>query len=423
MWVLYRLAEWIGALDRDPVEPVPIGTFPFSEILDHYQINGRARVFPELVTLLRDLHPRLPLPRLVQERVLADWLPSTFDQEGGDYDSYLAVPMLERLAASGGVVDGGAVLDGDVVLDSQVAMILADLLITEGEALAVDPESPRQRVRTHVALQALARTPAFVPRALGAGERSTWARQPVDRNDPALSARAQWFGQATVDRMPPVIRRAGEISLLPMTPLHDEVMFIRVIQMFELVYRQTFRSIVRAVTALMAGDVEAATVALGDAARRIEGTPSLYRILTTMPRESFAIIRTHTHGRSAIQSRAYREIERICAPKPDGPTEPKIAPVNLTVPTLPEVYASLAAASGESALRGVREVMARLDDGWCSMKRTHWGITLKIIGSVGGTGGTTGATYLKTNSERPLFPMFHGRAGADGDQAEGGRDV
>ncbi|MFD0350549.1 hypothetical protein ACFQ0M_40090 [Kitasatospora aburaviensis] len=38
------------------------------------------------------------------------------------------------------------------------------------------------------------------------------------------------------------------------------------------------------------------------------------------------------------------------------------------------------------------------------MKRTHWGITMKIIGMVRGTGGTAGASYLREAAEARLFP-------------------
>ena len=48
--------------------------------------------------------------------------------------------------------------------------------------------------------------------------------------------------------------------------------------------------------------------------------------------------------------------------------------------------------------------MRRLDRAWGAMKRGHWGITLKIIGSVPGTGGHGRRIVFKTAAEASLFP-------------------
>jgi tryptophan 2,3-dioxygenase len=150
----------------------------------------------------------------------------------------------------------------------------------------------------------------------------------------------------------------------------------------------------------------AAATELGDAAGRIERTPILYRVLTTMSREGFAVIREHTHGRSAVQSRAYREIERTCAPRQPGPVDANVPDVRLPGPSLQQVYTELSGGPCRARLAPVAGAMARLDEAWRSMKRTHWGITLKIIGRVPGTGGTGGASYLKVAADLPLFPLL-----------------
>jgi tryptophan 2,3-dioxygenase len=398
--VVDRLAEWTAALSTEPAGPIPVADFPFREILDHYGVFGRNYAYGELVSGLRELHRRLPEPRTTAERMLLDWLPSTFDQHDGDYDSYLVAPMLERLAAAGG--EAGT----DAGLDTVLAVLLSDLLLAEGEALAAAPEAPWQRVRTHAALQAFGRVGELAPGARGVEVASTWTRRAVARDDPALPTQARWFAQAMLDELPADARHAVEIAMLPTTPVHDEIMFIRSVQLFELVYRQVVRCLARAAGALASGELGAATEQLAAARRRVEGTPILYRVLTTMSREGFAFIRGHTVGRSAVQSRAYREVERTCAPRPPGPVEVKVADIHLPGPSLEELYLRQAASSSAAALAPIADAMARLDDGWRAMKRTHWGITLKIIGRVPGTGGSTGASYLKTAAERSLFPQL-----------------
>ncbi|WP_084012561.1 tryptophan 2,3-dioxygenase [Thermobifida halotolerans] len=412
---LNRVAEWADALD-DPA--TPSGTardFPFGEVLEHYQALGRAHASPELVSCLRALYRRLPPARSAEEAVLADWLPSTFDQHDGDYDSYLAAPMLERLAAAEGPEEV------DTVLDVELLALLADLARTEGEALAESADSRRQRQRTHAALQALTHWPELAPRArLRLAGLSL--PPPVPRDDPSLASVTLDRAWKILDETPELVRRAAEASLLPTTPLHDEVMFIRSVQLFEIVYRQVLRCLERA-AALSVRDTATAGAELGDAVRRVESTPSLFRVLTTMSRESFAVIRAYTDGRSAIQSRAYRLVERTGAPRPPGPFSDRIPKVEVTGPTVQEAYVSCAAAVDGTALRHVAEAMARLDRGWRAMKRTHWGITLKIIGNVTGTGGTPGADYLRTTAAIPLFPLLHEPQERSGAHAEEASDV
>lgn len=404
---LARLAEWTAGLETDGERGSP-ESFPFKEILDHFQTTGRNYASPELVDALRGLERRLaetalPDHRLPPDRrLLLDWLPSTFDQDDGDYDSYLLVPMLERLAAA----DGESQTDPG--LDTQIRVLLADLLLAESEALAVTPDAHWQRVRTHAVAQALARVAELAPGARGGVVPPARFVRTLDRDDPALAALGRRLAQAALDATPEAVRQAAEISMLPSTPVHDELMFVRSVQLFELVYRRTYRCLERALTALRAADLSTAVAELEAAAERVESTPILYRVLTTMSREGFAIIRAHTEGRSAIQSRAYRQVERITAPRPRTATDDKVARVEVPSPTLQEVFQELAPVLGEPALEPVAAAMARLDDSWRAMKRTHWGITRKIIKDSPGTGGTTGADYLKATAAIPLFPDLRG---------------
>jgi tryptophan 2,3-dioxygenase len=199
------------------------------------------------------------------------------------------------------------------------------------------------------------------------------------------------------------------LSLLPTTRLHDEQMFIRTIQVFETEYRQVYRCLVRASAAMQVLDVERACAELADATGRVAMSSVLYRVVTTMPRSAFAIIREYTNGRSAIQSRSYRQIDLVCAPQPPSPVADKLPAVEVTSPTLQEAFLAIAPRLPGTEAERLAERLRSLDTSWRAMKRTHWGITLKIIGRVPGTGGTAGAAYLKHASETPLFPALAGR--------------
>jgi tryptophan 2,3-dioxygenase len=63
----------------------------------------------------------------------------------------------------------------------------------------------------------------------------------------------------------------------------------------------------------------------------------------------------------------------------------------------------------------VLNAMRRLDGSWRRLKRTHWAITLKVIGGVPGTGGTSGAYYLQKHMDAPLFPRLSVPWRNDGD--------
>ncbi|MFB6715095.1 hypothetical protein [Streptomyces sp. NPDC056358] len=143
---------------------------------------------------------------------------------------------------------------------------------------------------------------------------------------------------------------------------------------------------------------------LSDAAHRLDATPALFRVLTTMPREAFAVIRENTYGRSAVQSTSYRRVELLSAPRDPGSFSPQAPFLALEGETLQEVFERQLPELPPKTVTRLEESMRRLDAGWHMSKRTHWGIALKIIGSAPGTGGTSGADYLQRTAEVSLFP-------------------
>ena|SRR5215204_3987038 len=147
-------------------------------------------------------------------------------------------------------------------------------------------------------------------------------------------------------------------------------MFIRSVQTFELVYRQVVRCLSRAVTALENGDT--------DTRRTKSRTPTaasvpphvLSRVLTTMSREAFASIRAHTDGRSAVRSRAYREVEHMSAMRPPGPPDPKSARVSITSVAVQEAFTRSVEVLGAERMQPVAAALLKLDHDWQAMTRT-----------------------------------------------------
>lgn len=362
------------------IGPAAVAGFPFAPVLHHYRAAGRGYAGDELGGLLRTVHSRLPgggAARLAWP--LPDWLPCTVDQAGGGYDGYLAVSLLDSPA--------GADLPPHRAAADLLRALAADLLGLEVRALGRRP-GRAQRQRTRACLGVLARllgTEVALP-------------SPAADEDVADLA-AAWIAEAG-ETVAPRVRVVTELSLLPMTPLHDEQMFLRCLQLFETLYRRIGDALVAARDALVRLAVERARVLVAEAVQLLALSPPLYRVVTTMPPDVFAVIRAHTTGRSAIQSRGYRRIETVCAPR---------SPDRAPAVTLQEAVQRAGDRLGGGATAGLCAELARLDEAWCAMKRTHWGITLKIIGTVAGTGGTTGADYLRQAAAVPLFPALAAR--------------
>jgi tryptophan 2,3-dioxygenase len=361
--------------------------FPFAAVVAHYQAVGRNSVRPEVAALLRDLHRRYG-----DDPFLAAWLPMTFDTDHGTYSTYVGLDYFDHVVQS-------AQQSADCErVDAYIAAAAIDLALVETKAAAASQHGP-QLVRTRAATRVVTHLAQFAPdyaldpslAAIGAEALA----YPGDHYESFASAAA-----LALEGVPTDIATAVRLTLLPTTRLHDEQMFIRCIQIFEGLYRQTATAISSATRNLLAGETAHAADCLDRASGRLEAIPMLFRVLTTMPINAFSVIRGFTDGRSAVQSRAYREIQFSCAP--GDRSLHHIQHIDAGEATLQCAYLSTRSTLAD-AMHFERS-MRRLDRAWGAMKRGHWGITRKIIGSVPGTGGTAGASYLQTAANSSLFP-------------------
>ncbi|MEV8015624.1 hypothetical protein AB0O76_04545 [Streptomyces sp. NPDC086554] len=390
--------------------PTDFGGFPYREVVDYYQRVGKQAVSPELVAALRGA--RLGVECSGRARpwsspdawMFDSWLPQTFTDRPMNYVSYAGNNVL---GVAQWTADGTAEA-ADLADDRLMAVLLADLVTQETDALAADGTDPRQRTRTTAVWQALARLADYAPTGLSDTAPLDALRGALGGLDdePAADA-AREAVTAIRAEAPPAVLRAVEIALLPVTTLHDEQMFIRSIQLFERLFTLTARALTTAVEAVRADRPAEAAAVLEAAATRLSGsTGPLYRVLTTMPPESFAVIRDHTHGASAIQSRPYQLVETVSAKREGEAHRPEKGPLFTLDATLQEQFLQRAAGWATQDTRRLQDAMRTLDTNWRGMKRTHWGVTMKIIGRVPGTGGTAGADYLKAAADMGLFPLL-----------------
>ncbi|MGV0816078.1 hypothetical protein ABQF34_29355 [Mycolicibacterium boenickei] len=368
--------------------------FPVAELMNHYRSVGRSAVGTALRTTIAQICDGYPA-----NSVLSTWLPMTIDQLDGDYASYVGLdPLRQAVQPAGEELDVAR-------LDAMAVAAISDLATLEATAFELAPR-PEQLNRARAVARLLTRldqlAPDFVFDPTAAAEAVSALH--LSRCEPARFASTVIHAASLARKsVPDAIEAAVRRTLLPTTRLHDEQMFIRCIQVFEGLYWQVANTIAVTNSAIALGDGVLAAEHLDRATARLNGVPALFRVLTSMPVNAFAVIRGYTHGRSAVQSRAYREVEHACAPREHAGRETVIG-LSSDGNTLQE--ALLLFGHRLSGADQAAESMRRLDHAWRRMKMGHLGITMKIIGSVPGTGGTSGASYLQQAAATPLFPAL-----------------
>jgi tryptophan 2,3-dioxygenase len=361
--------------------------FPFTAVVAYYQAVGRNSVRPDVAAMLRDLHGRYR-----DDPLLAAWLPMSFDTDNGTYSTYVGLDYFDHVVQS-------AQQSADCErVDAYIAAAAIDLALLETRAAAASPHGP-QLTRTRAATRVVTQLARFAPDyeldpSLASTGAAALAHAGRDYESFASAA------ELALESIPKDIATAVRLTLLPTTRLHDEQMFIRCIQIFEGLYRQVATAISSAMRNLLDGETAVAKDCLDRASGRLEAIPTLFRVLTTMPIDVFSVIRGFTDGRSAVQSRAYREIQFSCAPADRRLHH--IQHIDAREATLQDVYLSRRSTLDDAM--HFEKSMQRLDRAWGAMKHGHWGITRKIIGSAPGTGGTAGASYLQTAAKSSLFP-------------------
>ncbi|MFG1952394.1 tryptophan 2,3-dioxygenase family protein [Micromonospora sp. NPDC048830] len=393
-------------LHRWLTQPRPCAQrFPYDTVIDAYQHHGKQFLPAEWTTLLRATRNRLPeLPAPTGN--LAAFLDVALDKPDGRYDyrTYLALPLLpipdpderpqpaERLLARRDHLHVG---------------LLTDLISFELRALdntgaplpqlRPDPTVVTKRLRHAVrsAAPALRRLSFDIP----------------STDNPVTTAR-QVAAAATLD-LHPRDRLTVRATMLPVSTVHDEWMFIRVLQTFELTFGLLAVNLTAVAAAVHARRLPAAGTRLSFAAALLRDIAPLWSLLATMQPEAFHTFRAHTDGASAIQSRAYKLIESLCrTPNPQRLNSAAYLSV-------PDVHARIR--SGQptiddalDAIRADHRALAEcpiLADGMQQFtaavhqwRRTHYRLAVRMLGTHRtGTGATLGTPYLLHSRDAAVF--------------------
>lgn len=204
-----------------------------------------------------------------------------------------------------------------------------------------------------------------------------------------------------------------ELSCLPQTETHDEVLFLRAIQLSECCFYGIRLTVREAMTALRQGAMAKAKRALARALGFADVLRQVFLLLRTMPPEHFHEFRAAAANASAVQSASYQWLDIQLF----GLSEKKVehfrriphlrhllAAVQPHPPTLREALAPLRAAERQKGVASVLSVARELDRKLLGWRGLHVAFAVEYLAETPvGTGGTSGAPYLKQFLHDTLF--------------------
>ncbi|MEU1813158.1 tryptophan 2,3-dioxygenase family protein [Micromonospora aurantiaca (nom. illeg.)] len=382
----------------------PIDRFPYDAVVTAYQQHGKHFVPDAWTQALTAARNRIAHLNGGDSRYLSTFLGCALDKTDGrfDYRSYLGLALLP---IPGPDQTPGAAARQLVRRDRLHAQLLIDLIAFElrsayDELTALPQMRPTPAVTTkrlrhalRAAMPALHRM-SFVDDASASSEidllRRVTAAVNLDLTDDD--------------------RRALQTSMLPVHTMHDEWMFIRVLQAFETTFALLASDLTEIITAVQAGRTPAAATRLSAAASLLRESASLWPLMATIQPAAFHAFRPYTDGASAIQSRHYKILESLCR-RPDN--QRLHSPAYLSVP---EVHTAITqgqvslddaldaaqqpAAEDPFLAASMREFTAAITQ-W---RQTHYRLAVRILGpDRTGTGYTQGTPYLNDARHEPVF--------------------
>ncbi|MFJ1819468.1 MULTISPECIES: tryptophan 2,3-dioxygenase [unclassified Streptomyces] len=418
----HELSDWCGSGGT--------GEFPYDGVIDRLRAVGKHFLGEELLLLLAECRTVFSESFKSSESSesseagsssregirdpfvgpFLDVLLDKFDDRY-DYPSYTALALLRRDAP--GSRSGWEELRRH--RDRTVLMLLADLIRFERLVLDGTPRDPQGMLPAGPLLNKRLRlaTRVMEPAALrvldGAVDPVTVAATPG--RTPAGELADTVLATATAGE-----RRVLRTSLQPVYVLHDEYLFLRVLQSFEATFSfmsATLDEAVRTLRGEQPGEAAALIAAVADVLR--ESLP-LFSLLATMQPESFQLFRQFTDGASAIQSEGYKTFESYCS----TPAQARLdSSAFLSVPDVrSEVLAGRETVQGtwedvissgwlpERDAAAVRAAALQLEAVHQRWKQTHYRLAVRMIGTRTGTGSTEGVPYLASVISQRLFPAM-----------------
>jgi tryptophan 2,3-dioxygenase len=398
---LAAVTSWSSSLNAE--------YFPYDVVLEEYRRVGKHAVSTSLLEMLSRVRSRLPEVRgaAPSTQLLDRFLDAALDKWDGRFanPTYLALSLLPLPDVDNLSQDIAAV---ERRYDRLFVQLIGDAMRFEIASLEgssgilphLRPDARTTEKRCRLGLQSIA------PAARRLGLRSG-----ADTTDLVMEARHFWENLAaglSLDE-----RRTLQLTMMPVSLIHDEYQFIRVLQSYEATFALVAVELREAVRTLAVGEIVAATQRIAAAESVLREAAPLFSLVATMQIEAFQTFRVYTEGASAIQSRNHKLAESLCR-QPDLARLDSVA--YHSVPevrervlsgqvTLDDAFESVRAAGYPNApdSSGLEETMQRFALTLKRWRRTHYRLAVRMLGERTGTGYTEGTPYLRSVQAIPVF--------------------
>ncbi len=398
----------------------------FAAAFDSWWVGPEAPAFPYAATLRamrstgkhfasESVTGRLSAIREARSRVagcaadqvmLDAFLDTALDKAEGryDYSTYCALKVMDLPEGAETTL---SLLDIAHQRDVGLAGLLGDLVRFELSTLdGAETGMPLLRPQADQLVRRIARAMAAL--------RPTLDRLAIPPH--AQSADTSQRARTLLENLAPLVsdqdRRKLELSLQPVHTVHDEYMFLRILQAFEWNFAW-IAVLLRGAILDMADAPEATLDRLRLANRILREAARLFPLIGTMQPEAFHDFRRFTEGASAIQSAGYKMVEALCR-VPDPERLESVA-----YDSVPDVRQAVEA--GQATLEGAYR--AACDGGTIApanrdaiavemttfaaqlvrWRKAHYELARRFLGTHVGTGYTEGVPYLKEVRGIPVF--------------------
>lgn len=213
-----------------------------------------------------------------------------------------------------------------------------------------------------------------------------------------------------------------ELTVQPVSTVHDEHFFIRALQAHEVAFTAMNRDLRDAITAIRARDLDLAAALLEQVVAFMDRNASLFRMVATMRPEAFHAFREFTDGASAIQSEQYKRFEGLCGTPPAArlasPAFASVPAVRAEIlagqDTLSDAYRDAARRDrSPRQLAAIADLLQALEASHRRWKTTHVTLASRMLGDARGSGHTSGVDYLRTWVDHRLFWQLPEIAGVE----------
>ena len=335
-----------------------------------------------------------------RDRYLDAFLECALDKHEGRYwnRTYLSLPVLEVLLD-----------EHDLMPASLAALLSADIARYElCAAHRLKDVSPVGRPESRTLRTRLRHSLRFMTAHLGSSESEGLLTAIAHEPESELAA-------VLLHLPTPPLAIAGEwleLTVHPVSTVHDEYFFMRVLQAHEMSFTGMNRRMRSAVAALRDQKFELATLLLEEVVTFMDRNASLFRMVATMRPEAFHTFREFTDGASAIQSEQYKRFEGRCGLPPTTRLESPafdsvpdvLAQVRRGQDTMTDAYRDASAAGRHpEELATIATLLGTLETSHRRWKGTHVTLASRMLGDARGSGYTTGVGYLEEWVDHRLF--------------------